>query len=557
VNARDTAAAHLPILSWLPRYSSRDVRGDGVGALTAWAIIVPESVAYAQIAGVPPQNAFYAAPVALVIYAIFGSSRNLVIGATSAAAILSASTVGAISHNAQDAVELSAALAIVAGVILIVAGLLKLGFITNFLAEPALTGFLFGMALIIVVRQLGKLVGVSTGDGDFFERLWHILRQIDSWSLVTIVVGVLAIGALLALERYLPKVPSSLAVLAVGIAASYAFSLEDHGVSVVGKIPSSLPTVHVPDITWHQVAQLTGGGFGLALVVFAESYSIASRFGRAHGYEVDASQEMISMGASNAAVGFVRGFAVSGSASRTAAVEGAGGATQMVSLIAAVLVLITAAFLTPLFTQLPDPVLGAIVIVAVRGFLRVGTMREYWRRDRASFAVAAAALLGVLVFDLLPGLIIAVALSLVLFIAYASRPRLTTLGRTSAGDYVATDGRPDVTTIPGLLMLRLDGGLFFGNANQVRHAVADQVSTGAPTPSVVCLVLSSSYHLGMPVLDVLGELDDEVRRHGSELWLVGVPASARPQLAVDPLAARLDGRQFATPRAAAERFEQG
>jgi sulfate permease, SulP family len=179
----------LPILRWLPTYRTAGLRGDAIGALTAWAIVVPESVAYAQIAGVPPQNAFYAAPVALVAYAIFGSSRHLIVGATSAAAILSASTVAAVSPDPGRAVALSAALAIIAGVILIAAGLARLGFVTNFLPEPALVGFLFGMALIIVVRQAGKIVGVSTGEGDFFQRAWHLLTQINRWSLTTMAVG--------------------------------------------------------------------------------------------------------------------------------------------------------------------------------------------------------------------------------------------------------------------------------------------------------------------------------------------------------------------------------
>ena len=233
-------------------------------------------------------------------------------------------------------------------------------------------------------------------------------------------------------------------MLVLGIAFSAVFNLDSHGVEIVGKIPSSVPTLHIPDVTWHEVGQSLGGAFGLALVVFAESYSISSRFARAHNYEVDANQEMIAMGASNAAVGLFRGFAVSGSASRTAAVEGAGGATQMVSLIAAVLVLITAAFLTPLFTDLPEPVLGAIVIVAVRSFFRVSTMAEYWRRDRPTFAIAATALMGVLVFDLLPGLVIAVALSLVLFIAYASQPRIAELRRTPHGDFAEVEFASDV-----------------------------------------------------------------------------------------------------------------
>ena len=549
------AAGFLPILAWLPHYRWGSLRGDALGAATAWAIVVPESVAYAQIAGVPPQNAFYAAPIALVAYAIFGSSRNLVVGATSAAAILSASTVAVVSANSKDAVELSAALCLVAGVILIAAGLLRLGFITNFMSEPALTGFLFGMALIIVIRQLGKIVGVSTGDGDFFARLWHLLAHAGSWSLASIVVGVVAIGALLALERYLPRLPASLVVLVLGIVISYLFHLDQHGVDVVGKIPSSVPTPHVPDVSWHQGAQLTGGGFGLALVVFAESYSISSRFARVHGYEVDPNQEMIAMGASNVAVGFVRGFAVSGSASRTAAVEGAGGATQMVSIVAAVLVLITAAFLTPLFTYLPEPVLGAIVIVAVRGFLRVGKMREYWRRDKRNFAVAAAALLGVLVLDLLPGLIIAVALSLVLFIAYASAPRIATLGRTGSGDFVETSGRDDLVQEPGLLVVRPDGGLFFGNADRVRQAVTALAAAAEPPARVVCLVLSNSYRLSLPVLETLGVLEEQLGRSSRELWLAGVPSQARPELDSDQLAKALGpDRIFSSVPAAADYF---
>jgi MFS superfamily sulfate permease-like transporter len=266
---------------------------------------------------------------------------------------------------------------------------------------------------------------------------------------------------------------------------------------------------------------------------------------------------MIAMGVSNAAVGFFRGFAVSGSASRTAAVDGAGGATQMVSLIAAGLVLITAAFLTPLFTKLPEAVLGAIVIVAVRGFLRVNTMRMYWRRDKASFAIAATALLGVLIFDLLPGLIIAVGLSLVLFIAYASAPRVAVLGSTPAGDFVEVGTRSDLRQIPGLLLIRPDGALFFGNANRVRHAVVDMVAKAQPRPRVVCLVLTASYHLGLPVLDALTELEDDLRHNGVELWLAAVPSSARPQLEQDALAETLgSARIHPTAARAAMSFAQ-
>lgn len=538
--ARAVLQHYLPVLSWAPGYRSRWFRGDLIGALTAWAIVVPESVAYAEIAGVPPQNAFYAAPVALVAYALFGTSRNLIVGATSAAAILSASTVADISSDPHTQIQLSAMLALIAGGILIVAGLARAGFITNFLAEPALQGFLFGMALIIVIRQAGKIVGVSTGDGDFFARLWHLLEQIDDWSATTIAVGLLAIAALLLLERFAPKVPSSLAVLVAGIALSYAFKLDQHGVAVVGKIPSSVPTPRIPDVSATQVGQLLGGGFGVALIVFAESFSISSRFAQEHNTEVDPDQEMIGMGASNAAAGIFGGFAVSGSASRTAAAEAAGGRTQMLSLLAAVFVLITAAFLTPLFTQLPEPVLGAIVIVAVRGFLRVAPLRRYWRLDRNSFAVAMTALMGVLVFDLLPGLIIAVALSLVLFIARASAPELVILGRAPDGRYEHAAANPSVTLTPGVLIVRPNGGLFFGNVDRVRKEVMALVSPAGQEPiRSVLLVLSASFELGLPVLDSLTLLEKQLRGDGISLCICEVPSSAWPQLERNELYTRL------------------
>jgi SulP family sulfate permease len=530
----------LPIAGWLPAYRASRLRGDGIGALTAWAIVVPESVAYAQIAGVPPQNAFYAAPVALVAYAIFGSSRHLVVGATSAAAILSASTVAAVSPDPGLAVALSAALAVIAGVILVAAGLLRLGFVTNFLPEPALVGFLFGMALIIVVRQAGKLVGVSTGEGDFFQRAWHLLAQVDQWSLTTMAVGLGAIAALLLLERLAPKIPASLVVLATGIAISAWLDLDQHGVEIVGQIPSAVPTLAIPNVSGHEIAQLLGGGFGLALIVFAESFSISSRFARQHGYEVDADQEMLGMGAANGAAGLVQGFAVSGSASRTAAVEGAGGSSQMVSLIAAVLVLVTAAFLTPLFTDLPEPVLGAIVVVAVRGFLRTEPLVRYWRLDRRSFWVAMAALLGTLVFDLLPGLLIAVGLSLVWFIGAASRIRLAVLGRLpDTGRYGDLVDHPDATTLPGLLLVRPDGPLFFANANPLRLGVLQLVRAAAPSPRVVVLDLSSSFRLSVPTLDTLSELHDELHQRGIALWLARIRSSAMAELQASGLLDRL------------------
>ncbi|WP_436771877.1 SulP family inorganic anion transporter [Yinghuangia sp. YIM S09857] len=520
-----------PVADWLRTYRRDRFGPDAVGALTAWALIVPECVAYAQIAGVPPQNAFYGAPVALLAYVLFGTSRFLVVGATSAAAVLSAATVADVSGDPRLAVALSAALAMLAGAVLVVAGLAKLGFLANFLSEPALLGFLFGMALTIIVRQCGKILGVSGGEGDFFERAWTLLRHAGDWHGPTIAVGAAALAALLLLERWLPKLPASLVVLAAGIAVSAAVDLDDHGVDIVGKIPRAVPVPAWPDISAADWLALLAGAFGLALVVFAESYSIAGRFAREHGDEVDADREMAAMGAANIAAGLFKGFAVSGSASRSAAAEASGGSSPMVSAVAAVLVLVTGAFLTPVFTDLPEPVLGAIVVVAVRGFLRVAEMRRYWRRDKPNFAVAATALLGVLVFDLLPGLLIAVGLSLVLFIAHASRPRTAVLGRIPGTDrFGDVADQPGATTVPGLLLVRPDGPLYFGNVARLKLAVHDLVAAADPAPERVVLNLVSDFRLGIPVLDTLDELRLELARKHCALHLAHVHPEVRPAL---------------------------
>ncbi|AWZ03599.1 MULTISPECIES: SulP family inorganic anion transporter [unclassified Streptomyces] len=528
--------AARPVASWLPGYRKKWLRGDTLGALTAWALIVPECVAYAQIAGVPPQNAFYAAPVALLVYALVGRSNFLVVGATSAAAVLSAATVAEISADPADAVGLSAALAVIVGAVLLVAGLARLGFITNFLAEPALVGFLFGMALTIVVRQAAKLTGVSSGDGNFFERLWTVLRQAPKWSLTTLAVAIVALVLLFLLERWLPRLPAALIVLILGLAASSLLRLDDHGVETVGKIPAAVPVPHLPGVPAEDWIALAGGALGVALVVFAEAFSIANRFAREHGQEVDANREMAAVGLSNIAVGFVRGFVVSGSASRSAAAAGAGGRTPMVSVIAAALILLTGAFLTPLFTDLPEPVLGAIVIVAVRGFLKTSELRRYARLDRPSLWVALTALLGVLLFDLLPGLLLAVALSLILFIAAASRRNLAVLGTLPGSTlYVDTAEHPDATTVPGVLVVRPDGSLFFGNVNRVRLAVRDQLGEADPAPRAVVLDLSGSFQLGIPVLDTLDELREELERQGAGLHVAHLRARAAQEFSRHPL----------------------
>ncbi|MFJ6636951.1 SulP family inorganic anion transporter [Streptomyces sp. NPDC091376] len=525
-----------PVASWLPGYKRTELRGDVRGALIAWALIVPESVAYAHIAGVPPQNAFYAAPLALIAYVLLGSSRYLIVGATSAAAALSGATVvGLTGGDPAHAVALSSALALLTGVLLLVASFARLGFLADFVAEPALVGFLFGMALTIIMGQFGKLFGVPAGQGDFFENMIRVLSQAEAWSWATVAVGAAALLALLLLGRFTPRLPASLIVLALGITVCALWNLGDHGVAVVGDVPAALPTLAWPDVSPDEWLTLLGGACGLALVAFVESYSIAAGLSRRHGKGVDAGREMASLGVANLAAGLVRGFAVSGSASRSAASEAAGARSPMTSAIAATLVLLTAAFLTPVFTDLPEPVLAAIVIVAVRRFLRVAELRRYWHHDRAAFAVATAALLGVLIFDLLPGLLLAVALSLALFIGSASRPHLSVLGHRPTGQWGDIAEHANAVPTPGLLVLRPEGALFFGNTDRVKQRTLQRAVEHDPRPDAIILDLGASYRLDLTVLDALEALRQDLARHAIALHLARVRAHSRRTLDAHPL----------------------
>lgn len=526
----------LPIATWLHNYRQEECRGDMRAALIAWALIVPESVAYAHLAGVPPQNAFYAAPLALLAYALLGSSRYLIVGATSAAAALSGATIaGLTGGDPVRAVTLSAALALLTGIVLIVASMTRLGFLADFVAKPALVGFLFGVALTIIMGQFGKLVGIPAHPSDFFETAIQVLSEVDAWSWANTEVGIAALVALILLGRFLPRLPAALIVLAVGTAACALWGLSDHGVSIVGQVPAAVPIPDWPELPLHDWITLLGGSCGLALVVFVESYSIAAGLGRYHEQGVNASRDMAALGIANTAAGLVRGFVVAGSPSRSAATEASGACSPMTSIIAAVFVLLTAAFLTPIFTDLPESVLAAIIIVAVRRFLRVAELRRYWQHDRAAFLVAFTALLGVLVFDLLPGLLLAVTLSLTMFIGAASRPYLSMLGRRPTGQWDDVVEYPNATLCSDLLVLRPEGALFFGNMRRVKQQALHQVAEQSPRPTTVILDLGCSYRLDLTVLDVLEELRQDLQRNDVDLQLARVRVHSHEILNAHPL----------------------
>ncbi len=518
------------LFSSLRGYQRTWLRGDLIAGLTVWAVLIPEALAYATIAGVSPVVGLYAAPGALLLYAAFGSSRHLITGPMSATAALSAATVSSYATAGSSGfVTMTAALAISAGLAALIAGLLRLGFLASFISEPVLKGFIVGLALTIIVGQLPALFGVEKGSGDFFQKLWDLISNLGQTQGLTLLVGVVSLALILILRRVAPAVPGSLVAVIVGIIAVEVFSLNDHGVEIVGHINGGLPSLGVPDVSFHDFVRLAGGGCGVMLVGFAEGLGAAKTYAAKHHYEVDPNRELIGLGSANIAAGLSSGMVVNGSLSKTA-VNGAAGANSQVSgLVAAVMTIVTLLVLTGLFEKLPEPTLAAIVIAAVLELVDIGALirlyRVYTKRLGAAYGVAArpdflaavAALLGVTVFDTLPGLFIGIAVSLLLLLYRASRPRVTELVQIPGGDGRYGDaGRIEHgARVPGVTILRVESGLFFANSDWVR----DRVSAAAAKTGTTAVILDAS---DMPFVDVtavqmLDELSDTLDSEGVTL----------------------------------------
>jgi high affinity sulfate transporter 1 len=512
------------VIPWLTGYRREWLAGDVVAGLIVGSVVVPQAVAYAQIAGLPPSAGLAAAPGALIGYALLGTSRSLVVSATTATSALSLAAVGPLAHgDTAKFAALSASLAIVSAVLLAAAGALRVGGLMDLVSKPVMTGFLFGLGLTVAMGQLPKLFGVPAGSGNFFPRLADLVRDLDDTSWWTLAVGLACVAALLALRRIASRVPGMLVVLVAAIVVSALLDLHSHGVAIVGKLPSALPDPAVPDVGWHDLVNLAGAALGM-LILSAEAAGVSRAIAGARGYSVDVNRDLIALGGSNLLAGFSSGFVQSGGASQTMAGEQAGGNTQLVSVVAAGVVLVTGAFLTSLFKDLPEATLAAIVVVAVSGFWRVGELRRFWHIRRSAFVLALAALVGVLVLGVLPGLIVAVVLSLALVVQRLSRPPVAVLARDSgSGVWRNAERHPDAVATPGALVVRAEGPLFYANSVVVKERLL-AMAHAEPRPAVLVLDLSANDQLDVEAADMLGELAAALATDGVELRLAALHA---------------------------------
>ncbi|NCF69594.1 MAG: sulfate permease [Chloroflexi bacterium] len=526
--SKRTLKSFFPILSWLPKYKTSWLSPDTIAALTVWALLVPEAMAYAGIAGMPPEYGLYAAPLALLGYAIFGTSKHMNVGPSSTVAALSFSTLAGLglASGSEEWIAMTAALAIMTGLFLVIGGLLRLGVLADFLSRPVLDGFIVGVAITIVVGQLDKVLGYEVeSELEFIPDILLIISELSMTHWPTLVVGLVSLALLFIIEKYLPKVPAAITVLVLAIVVSALLDFESLGIHIVGEIPAGLPDFGMPGITLDQLASLIPGALAIMLVAYSESIATARAYASKFNYKVDADQEFIGLGAANLGSGFSTSFVVDGSLSKTAASVGAGAKTQMVSIIAAIAVLITAVALTPLFRTLPEATLGAIVIHAVWHLINFRKIRKYRSITSLDFWTALVAMLGVLAVGILEGLLIAVFLGL-LGLLYASKSRTSAVLAKVPGQeiYRSLENNPEGETYPGLLIARFEGSLFFANAPDMADEVRYGVEVTEPSPRVVLVDFESITEVDATALITIGELNEELERAGTDLRLARVRA---------------------------------
>ncbi|MDA0183437.1 SulP family inorganic anion transporter [Solirubrobacter phytolaccae] len=508
------------MFSSLRGYDRSGLRGDLIAGLTVWAVLIPESLAYASIAGVSPVVGLYAAPGALLLYAALGSSRHLVCGPMSATAALSAATVADVIPVGDNRfAAFTAALAIATGLAALLAGLLRLGFLANFISEPVIKGFIVGLALTIIIGQLPKLFGVEKGDGDFFEKAWDLISKLGDTDALTLVVGVASLAVVLGLRRFVPGVPGSLVAVLLGIGVVQVLDLD---IAIVGHIDGGLPSFGVPDADY---GALAAGGVAVMLVGFAEGLGAAKTYAARQHYEIDVNRELLGLGGANLAAGLSQGMVVNGSLSKTAVNGAAGARTQLSGLVVAVLTVVTLLLLTGLFESLPEATLAAVVIAAVIELVDFPALRRLYRDTssglrraygvaaRPDFIAALAALLGVLVFDTLPGLFIGIALSLLLLLYRASKPYVATLGELG-GAYVDLARSTDAQPIDGIALVRVEGGLYFANAEAVRTHLLDAAGDGV---RAVILDAETIPFVDVTAAEMLDRVAADLRRRGVKL----------------------------------------
>jgi len=544
----------LPITNWLGNYQRPDLRSDLAAGLTIAAMLIPQGMAYALLAGLPPEIGLYASTLPVLAYAIFGTSRQLAVGPVAIVSLLTASALSPLyEQGTAGYVSAAALLAIMVGLVHLVLGLGRLGFIVNFLSHSVLVGFTAAAAIIIGFSQVKHILGVSIDRKDhFYETVIDVAKALGDTHGVTLALGAGSIAALLGIKRIAPRIPGALIIVIATTAIAAGANLADDGVSTVGSIPDSLPAFGLPDINGGLVGELVVTALVITMVGFMESIAVAKVYARRHRYEVEPNQELVALGMANVTSGVFGGYPVTGGFSRTAVNDTAGARTPLASIITALLVLVSIAFFTPLFTNLPKAALGAIIIVAVINLIDIAEMRHIATVKRSDTVGMGVAFVGTLAVGIELGILIAVVASMLVVFARMSRPHTAVLGRIpDTTSYRNIIRFPEAVQAAGVRVIRIDAALSFVNSQYVKRLLLAEADPSDGRRRVV-LDCSGINDIDATGAETLSDIITEFAESPVELHLCDVKGPVRDVLHRSGLWDELGGRIHATPHQAVD-----
>jgi len=557
--AEPLLARAVPVSSDVSRYRSRTARRDLVAGVTVAALAIPSAMAYAEVAGVSPVNGLYALLLPTIAYVLLGSSRQLVIGPEgSISTLIAAAILALVAAGSPEAAELAAMLALLVAACFGLAWVLRLGWIADYFSRPVLVGYIHGVAVILVIGQLGKLVGLSIDARDPLPQLWEVVRELGNVSGTTVVLGAASLAILLVLGRVMPRLPAALLVVVAAIGLSWGFDLQAHDIAVVGPIPAGLPSFDLPSPAWGDVVKLVPAAVGIFLVAFADEILTARSFAGKHNQHVRASQELLAMGAANAAAGVTQGFSIGASGSRTAVNDGMGARSQIAGIVAAGTVLVILIFLTEPVQYLPKAVLGAVIVSAAIGLVDPKAWRALAAVDHVEVAIAGVTAACVVVFGVLEALGIAVGLSVIDTVRRSANPHDAVLGWVDRlGRYADVSLHRSATVTPGVVVYRLDDRLFFANAGYFKGRVREAIRGARAPVSWLVFDAEAVTHADSTGLEALEALVKDLRREEITLVVVRLKARMQEEFALSGLSETIGPERFyPTVHAAVQAFER-
>lgn len=523
---------HLPAVDWLRSYQGAWLRADLAAGVTLAAYLLPAALGDASLAGLPPQAGLYACLFGGLVFWLFCSSRHTAVSVTSAISLLIGSSLGSMAGgDVARFGAMAACTALLAATIAFIAWMVRAGSVVNFISETVMTGFKLGVAMVLASTQLPKLFGVKGGHGDVWECLGVFFRHIRETNETSLLLGGAALAVLILGKKWLPNKPVALFVVLGGIGVATFIDLGMHGVKLLGEVPRGLPVPSLPAVEWDDVRELVPLALACFLLGAVETAAIGRMFAAKHGYRFDSNQEFLAIAAANLAAGLAHGFPVSGGTSQSLVNESSGARTSLSGLIAAGLVLVVAVFFTALLRNLPQPVLAAVVLMAVASLVKVDELRRLWRVHRSEFFVAMAAFLGVLWEGLLKGVLVGAVISLVLLIRRASTPHVAFLGRIpGAQRYSDLERHADNESTPGILAFRVEAGIVYFNAEHILDSVLKRLNAATEPVRLVICDLSTSPTLDMAGAHMFRALHAELVKRGIDFRMVEARSTVRDML---------------------------